>query len=315
MIRSRGLVKRFDGHTVLQDVELNVAPGERVALLGLNGAGKTTLIRCLLGLIGFEGELRIAGLDVRSDGRTVRNRIGYVPQRAPHFEGTLAEMVAFIGKLRDAEPATIEERLEALDLSLAQYGAKAVGTLSGGMLQKVLLAVALGSNVDLLLLDEPTANLDARARREFLKAIARVDPQTTVLLASHRIGDVDAVASRLLVLNEGRIAFDGTPDELWAHAGTDVTLWLKVPPDVRSAAREQLRVRCHLTAVLANGAALGVNVDRAARADVIAALRSAEIDVQDFWTESPALEVLLEHAIRTPIDNASVSDVARSVGS
>ncbi len=305
MIHAAGVTKRFDGHTVFRDVAFTVGPGERVALLGLNGAGKTTLIRCMLGLVRCDGELRVAGHPVHLDGRAVRSRIGYVPQRPPQFDGTLAEMVGFIAQLRGADLEHIADRLQALDLPLEEFGEKRIRVLSGGMLQKVLLALALGSDVELLLLDEPTANLDPRARREFLRAISQVENNTTVLLASHRLGDVDAVANRLLVLNEGGIAFDGTPDELWAGARADVTLWIKVPPERRADARERLRAGCQLASVQANGAAIGVTVERHARADVIASLRAAEIAVQDFWTETPSLEDLLEHVL-TP-RTASVS--------
>lgn len=297
MIRATALRKRFGHHEVLQGVDLHVEPGERVALLGLNGAGKTTLIRCLLGLIPFEGDLAIAGCDVRGHGRETRERLGYVPQRAPHFDGSLAEVVAFFTKLRGADGAAVAEQLAALGLPLAQHGDKPVRALSGGMLQKVLLALALGAHVPLLLLDEPTANLDPRARREFLRAIRGVDRTTTILLASHRLEDVEAVADRLLVLHHGRIAFDGSIADMWQRVGAAVTLWLEVPHEARDTARDHLSSRCALHTVISNGAALGVRVDRDARADVVVALRDAGIAVADFWTESPSLHDLLEGAL------------------
>jgi ABC-type multidrug transport system ATPase subunit len=99
--------------------------------------------------------------------------------------------------------------LEALGLDLDAHAGKPVSALSGGMLQKLLLALALAARVPLLLLDEPTANLDARARKEFLRFLAAVDRDTTILLASHRFSEVRAVADRVLVLREGRVAFDG----------------------------------------------------------------------------------------------------------
>lgn len=297
MITAAGLRKRYGQHVVLDGVDLDVGAGERVALLGLNGAGKTTLIRCLLGLIPFGGRLRIADRDVRADGRAARERLGYVPQRAPHFAGTLEEVVTFFTRLRGAPPGPVADRLAALGLPLAEHGRKAVDALSGGMLQKVLLALALGADLPLLLLDEPTANLDPRARREFLRALRQVDRGTTILLASHRLSDVEAVADRLLVLHGGRIAFDGTISDLWARVGAAVTLWLEVPPAARDGAREHLRTACRLPTVVSNGAALGVRVRRDARADVVVALRDAGFPVADFWTESPSLHDLLEGAL------------------
>jgi ABC-2 type transport system ATP-binding protein len=121
-----------------------------------------------------------------------------------------------------------------------------------------------------------------------------VDRGTTVLLASHRLADVQAATERLLVLQAGRIVFDGTMPELWRQVGAATTLWVRVPPGARDAAREQLRAECRLRPVVANGAALGVRVEHAAGADVLVALRQAAIPVEDFWTESPSLHDLLD---------------------
>lgn len=294
MIRASALSKRFGRHGVLDRLDLDVTRGERVALLGLNGAGKTTLMRCLLGLTGFEGRLEIAGLDVRANGREARRLTGYVPQRAPHFDGTLAETVDFLSRLRGTEPAAVNARLATFNLSLDEHGEKPVRALSGGMLQKVLLALALGSDVPLLLLDEPTANLDPRARREFLHALTRVGHDTTIVLASHRFADVSAVAERLLVLHGGTIAFDGVMADLWRRVGAVETLWVKVPANDRDAAQALLHARLATPGVRSNGRALGVHVEHTARADVLVELRSAGFTVEDFWTEAPSLHDLLE---------------------
>lgn len=300
MIRARDLVKHFGAHRVLDGVTLDIPAGERVAVLGLNGAGKTTLMRCLLGLVPFEGALVVADHDLRADPRRARERIGYVPQRAPHFEGTLAATVAFFSRLRGLDPGAVARGLAALDLELAAHGAKPVRTLSGGMLQKVLLALALGADVSVLLLDEPTANLDARARREFLGALRRVPAGTTVLLASHRLADVEAVADRILVLHDGRVAFDGRMPELRARADVAGLLWVKVPGALRERARACVGARFPAPGPIANGAAFGVRVPPGARADLLAVLREADIPVEDFWTEAPVLSDLLAGVLTPP---------------
>lgn len=216
MIAARGLSNWFGHHRVLDQVTLAISPGERVALLGLNGAGKTTFMRCLLGLLPFEGALAIAGHDVRTNGLLARGCLGYVPQRAPHFEGTLSDVLAFFSGLRRIAPDDVTRQLGVLGLDLDAHAAKPVRALSGGMLQKLLLALALAARVPVLLLDEPTANLDPQARREFLRALAAVPPETTILLASHRLADVEAAADRVLVLHQGRVAFDGRLPDLWS---------------------------------------------------------------------------------------------------
>jgi ABC-type multidrug transport system ATPase subunit len=297
MITGRAVTKTFGGHRILQGVDLDIAAGERVALLGLNGAGKTTLMRCMLGLVPFEGALNVAGAEVRSDGRAARAAIGYVPQRPPHFDGTLEEVVAFYAALRGVRVARVRERMAELGLDPAAHAGKPVRALSGGMLQKVLLALALASEVPLLLLDEPTANLDPRARRDFLRALRALDPSMTIFLASHQLGDVEAVADRILVLHDGRIAFDGDLTGLWRDVGAALTLWVEVPEEHRDDARAHLHDHYELPSVISNGHALGVRVPRGRRADVVVALRDAGIPVQDFWTEAPPLDQLLEGAV------------------
>lgn len=297
MIRAVGLSRRFGANAVLDGLDLHVAPGERVALLGLNGAGKTTLMRCLLGLIAYDGRLEVHGADVQAAPRRARAAVGYVPQRAPHFDGTLGDVVGFFSRLRGVDPAATEQQMAALGLSLDAHGTKAVPTLSGGMLQKALLGLALAADVPVLLLDEPTANLDARARGEFLRALRQVPRTTTVFLASHRLTDVEAVADRLVVLHGGRIAFDGTMQELWRRVGTAETLWVRVPPASRDDALARVRAELAGETIRANGTVFGVQVAHDARADVLALLRRDGIPVEDFWTEAPSLTELLEGAL------------------
>lgn len=297
MISARGVTKRFGEHRILDGVDFDVAPGERVALLGMNGAGKTTLMRCMLGLVPFEGRLQVADADIRAAGRAARRAVGYVPQRPPHFDGTLEEVVGFYAALRDVRLEHVRDRMGDLGLDPDVHGRKSVRALSGGMLQKVLLALALASDVPLLLLDEPTANLDPRARREFLRALGDLDRGMTVFLASHQLGDVEAIAERILVLHAGRIVFDGGLSDLWRDVGAALTLWVEVPEERRAQARVHLQDRYALPSITSNGHALGVRVPREARADVVVALRDAGIPVQDFWTETPPLDQLLEGAV------------------
>jgi ABC-type multidrug transport system ATPase subunit len=216
MILAERVSKSYGRRPVLRDVSFSVHPGDRVALVGLNGAGKTTLMRCLLGLTAFGGTLTIEGHDVARAGRQARARVGYVPQRAPHFDGTLADLVTFFARLRDMPQERVIARLSALGLDAELHGDVAIRSLSGGMLQKALLALALAADAPLLLLDEPTANLDARARREFLRALDEMADDRTILLASHRLADLEAVAQRILVLHDGRVAFDGSVAALTA---------------------------------------------------------------------------------------------------
>jgi ABC-type multidrug transport system ATPase subunit len=173
------------------------------------------------------------------------------------------------------------------------------------MLQKVLLALALAADVPVLLLDEPTANLDARARQDFLHGLERVAHDTTILLATHRLSDVEAVADRLLVLHGGGIAFDGSMAQLHDRIGATQTLWLRVPPGARELAQGHVQRRFGLPSFVSNGSAFGVRVARRARMDLLAGLRDDGITVDDFWTESPPLSDLLTGILQLDVAASS----------
>jgi ABC-type multidrug transport system ATPase subunit len=223
MITARSLTKRYGEHLVLDSLDLDVPRGQRLALLGLNGAGKTTLLRCLLGLSRFEGSLTLDGLAAGSgaEGKSVRAQVGYVPQQPPRYDFRLSEFVDFFCRIRGCPTDGAESLLEDLGLSLTKDGGKKLRELSGGMLQKALLAVAMGSGAPVLLLDEPTASLDPSARRDFLDAVRTAPSDMTLLFASHRLDDVEALADRAIILDAGRFAFDGTLEELWRRSGVE----------------------------------------------------------------------------------------------
>lgn len=277
---------------VLAGLDLEIEQGERVALLGRNGAGKTTLFRCILGLIPFSGDLRVAGVDVRTAGREARAAIGYVPQRPPHFDGTLSDLVGFFAGLRGMDAAAVGHRMASFDLSIERHGSKPVRALSGGMLQKTLLALAIAEEAPILLLDEPTANLDPRARAEFVAGLRRVPSSTTVILSSHRLEDVRAATDRVLILNEGRLTFDGCLRDLMDADATGPSLWIATP-----ALDEAVRILAADSRVLEvarNGIEVGVHARAADIADLLVLIRSGGIPIDGIRVEPPTLEAVLE---------------------
>ncbi len=218
MLHVAGLRKRFGKHDVLRGVSFDVPAGSVVALLGSNGAGKTTTLKCILGVIGFEGDVAVADTPVRTHGKDARRRIGYVPQLPSLGESdTCAQALQFIADLKGVAHDRITPSLEAVNL-LEQRDLK-IGELSGGMRQRLALAAALLSDPPLLLLDEPTASLDIESKIEFHKLIVRLrDEGKTVLLSTHFFDHLEEVADRVLILHEGALVFDGTVDELRDHA-------------------------------------------------------------------------------------------------
>ncbi|UCC71961.1 MAG: ABC transporter ATP-binding protein [Gemmatimonadota bacterium] len=293
MIEARGLVKRFGSRVVLDDLDFTVERGRRLALLGLNGAGKTTLLRCLMGLLAFEGSVLIDGVDVATAGKRARGRVGYVPQRPPLFSMTLGSLVEFFSALRGIPERRIAGRLEALGLPLDETAALSLRELSGGMVQKALLAVALAADPPVLLLDEPTANLDPQARGEFMRVLRAVDEDTTLLLASHRLDEVEMVADRIWILHDGRRVFDGTLDELRAAARADSWLWIRTVQERRDDARQKFIELAGEEAVMANGKHVAVQLPAAARVDALSGLRQAGVPIEEFWVVGPSLEEIV----------------------
>jgi ABC-2 type transport system ATP-binding protein len=219
-VQVTGVRKRF-GHTLAVDgVTLELDRGI-TGLLGPNGAGKTTLMRMIATVLAPDaGELRLLGHDpARADGRlAVRRRLGYMPQE-PGFHPTFTafEFVDYVAILKEmldrrARHAEVRRVLEAV--GLGDVMRRKLKALSGGMRRRVALAQALLGCPDLLVLDEPTAGLDPELRMRFRELISGDVAGRTVLLSTHQTEDVAALCARVVVLDEGRPLFDGTPQEL-----------------------------------------------------------------------------------------------------
>ncbi len=208
-IESRGLGKRFGVTRALQGVDFAIEPGARVALLGPNGSGKSTLNRAVLGLLRVEGELRVGGRDPFAARAELARRVAYVPQTAPQLAATVRELVTAVCGVRGIAPTRVEKLAAELELPLAEVAARPFRGLSGGMKQKLLVALALAAEPELLVLDEPTGSLDAASRARVLERVSAQASGTTLLLCSHRLEEVRQLASEVLVLAEGRVVRRG----------------------------------------------------------------------------------------------------------
>jgi len=205
MIVVRGLTKRFGPVTAVEDLSFTVEAGEAVALWGPNGAGKSTVLHCLLGIVRYDGTIELGGCDPHRHGKAARRLVGFVPQQIHLPEDfTVREVVDFFARLKGASPETIPGVLERL--GLAAHAEKRVGTLSGGMKQRVALAVALLGDPPILLLDEPTASSDAQSRSDFLYLLGELKRSgKTLLFSSHRQDEILSLADRVLILEQGRL--------------------------------------------------------------------------------------------------------------
>jgi nitrous oxidase accessory protein len=241
-LRVEELSKRYGAAVVLDRISMAVRPGESLALWGANGAGKTTLMKALLGLIHFQGSVQIQGWDLARAGKAARRRIGYVPQEAAFYDMSLESTLAFYARLKGVAPDRIHELLE--QLGLAGHARKPVPALSGGLKQRLALAVALLADPPILLLDEPTANLDAAARRDYLRLLATLRRQgKTLILATHRVEEVEVLADRVMMLEAGRVAETLSADHLRLRLAPDVelTLWVVEAERLRALSAFQSR--------------------------------------------------------------------------
>ncbi len=280
MIRVTHLTKRFGRFKAVDDLSFTVEPGEAVALWGSNGAGKTTVIRCLLGLLSFSGTISVAAHDVRRQGKAARRRIGYVPQELALYDDLrLTEALRFFARLKraplDRAPIVLA------DVGLVEHRGKRIRELSGGMKQRLALAIALLTDPPLLVLDELTSNLDAEAQRTFMDLLRRLrGAGKTVLFTSHHLNEVEGLADRVLVMAGGRLQFERPPQELAEAIGARCLLHVFLEQSRLDEAQGVLRQRGF--AVTRNGEALHVVVTPGAKAGPIQALGEARIAVRDF---------------------------------
>jgi len=208
MIQFNNVVKNFRRARVLDGISLDIGLGERVALIGSNGAGKTTLIRCLLGEYTHDGEITINGLDPRSNRTAVLGTIGFVPQLPPPLKMPVGQLIDFSAALCNTDPKRIHEIAKRLGLDVESILSRQFVRLSGGMKQKLLIAIALGRDAKVLVMDEPAANLDPEARKIFFDLLAERQNEATMLISSHRLDEVSALVNRVIEMDMGKVVLD-----------------------------------------------------------------------------------------------------------
>jgi ABC-2 type transport system ATP-binding protein len=211
-IEIQGLSRRFGSVTALQDVHCTIPHGRRVGLVGPNGSGKSTLNRVLLGLLRYEGEVRVDGALPGEQSPQNARRIAYVPQAAPALAVGVRSLVSALAQIRGVAPARVAGLAAELGLDLDGLGNRPFRGLSGGMKQKLLLALALAADAQLLVLDEPTGSLDARTRERFFALCEERIDGATLILCSHRLEEVRHLVDHVLVLEAGRLVYDGPAD-------------------------------------------------------------------------------------------------------
>lgn len=281
-ISVRALTKYYGKWAALNDVAFKLEPGQALGLWGPNGAGKTTIVRCLLGLARYDGEIRVGGLDPSRKGREVRKLIGYVPQDLPVSPVTVSEMAAFIATLKGASLADAQRQL--VRLGIEGHETKAVGALSGGLRQRLAVALALIGSPSVLLLDEPTANLDARGRAELLDLLLGFKRDgMTILFSSHRSDDVLKLADRVLMIEAGAVRSLATPLEFQRVLSAGDRMVITLRNGHLPEALELLRSMG--VEASGSGHVLAIEVGSQRKPELITALARHGVDLVDFEVE------------------------------
>jgi ABC-2 type transport system ATP-binding protein len=309
----------------LADVSFDVGRGEIVALLGPNGAGKTTMMRILTGFLApSDGDAELDGHSVRTDSLAVRRSVGYLPEGVPLYpDMRVGEYLAHRARLRGVRRG---DRARLIDRAVEECGLgerrrQIIGTLSRGYRQRVGLADAILARPPILILDEPTVGLDPNQIREARELIRALGREQTILLSTHILPEVEALAARVLILHRGRMVAAQTPGELRARAGGAPRVLVDVRPAERGRARAALGAvpgvatvdelgdgRLALTAAARPSGGEGAVAVEAGAADlreaVFAAAVAAGLTLRELRWESSSLEEVFAR-ITTAEDGAA----------
>lgn len=230
MIHVDNLVKRYGNATAIKGISFSVQQGEIVGLLGPNGAGKTTTMRILTGFMPpSEGTVKVCGFDVVEDSMEVRQRVGYMPERVPIYpDMTVEGYVSFWAKLRGVRP--VRPRVHAVleQFQLLDRRKQLVRFLSKGLRQRLGLAQTLVHQPEVVILDEPTIGIDPRQVIEVREAVRRLKDHHAVLFSSHILSEVEQVCDRVIIIHQGQIVGEGTPEMLSRQMATRQQIFLVV---------------------------------------------------------------------------------------
>ena len=237
MIKVERLTKRYGPTLAVKDITFEVEKGEIVGFLGPNGAGKTTTMRILTGFLPpTSGTASVAGHDVLEEPLEVKKHIGYLPEAPPVYpEMSVEGYLDFFGRLKGIPSGEVNERLDGVveGCALGDVRQKLIGQLSKGYRQRVGLAQALIHDPDVLIFDEPTAGLDPKQIAEVRQLIHDLSGEHTIILSTHILSEVQSIASRIIIINDGKLEASDTPENLMARMRGHESLLIEIdgPPE------------------------------------------------------------------------------------
>jgi ABC-type multidrug transport system ATPase subunit len=291
LIEITELTKLFGNFKALDSVSLSIEDGESVCLLGENGAGKSTLIKCILGMLEYSGQIKLNNLMINTDSTQHRFDIGYIPQEPVFYDMKVDELISFFGILRRVDKEKINESLQIA--GLVEHSNKHTSELSGGLKQRLSFAIALISDPPVLILDEPTSNLDASARLDLLQLVKTLK-QTgkTVLFSSHRLDEVEFLADRVYVLKKGRIVKESTENELTRRLGLKTKIIVHVNKTDIQKTMDILK-SSGFNLISQNGAGITVNIDTGEKLGALKKILDSRISVNDINIEAPSMDEIM----------------------
>ena len=209
MIKIKNLTKTFGVQNSLDNISLELNKGDSVIIMGQNGAGKTTLIRSILGqYIPSSGTIEVAGNNPFKNRVDTISKVGFVPQLPPPIKLTVEELIKFAINSSNISKKSVVELCLKMDLDLNEHMKKVFFKLSGGMKQKLLIAIAIAKNPEIFIFDEPTANLDPKGRENFYEIIKEYNKNRLIIFISHRIEEVLNLVNRKIELDLGKVILD-----------------------------------------------------------------------------------------------------------
>ncbi|MBT8112525.1 MAG: ATP-binding cassette domain-containing protein [Gammaproteobacteria bacterium] len=225
MIKIKNLTKKFGHLTAVEDVSFEVQPGEVLGFLGPNGAGKSTTMKMITGFLApTAGSIEVCGFDVSEKPIEAKKRIGYLPEGAPSYgEMTPVQFLEFITQVRQLSGQNkIDRNKEVIQqLHLDKVLNQSIETLSKGFKRRVGLAQAILHDPDVLILDEPTDGLDPNQKFEVRELIKSIAPDKVIIISTHILSEVDAICSRAIIIADGKVLVDDTPEGLRSKSSCD----------------------------------------------------------------------------------------------
>jgi ABC-2 type transport system ATP-binding protein len=232
MIEIKNLTKKFGSIIVLDGISFSVNKGEVLGFLGPNGAGKSTTMKIITSFWSPNGgSVEVDGIDVAKDSIAARRKIGYLPETVPLYDDMrVFEYLKFVAEIRGIEKDQVQSRVKEVlkKCGLEKVFRKPIEELSKGYRQRVGLAQAIIHNPEILILDEPTTGLDPNQIIEIRELIKSIGKEKTVIFSTHILGEVSATCDRVIIINNGKIAGEGSPSELAAKAGSRELIYVKI---------------------------------------------------------------------------------------